>query len=184
MEDVIVTTWPGPSAPSGAEGSGPARLYLVEPGHEPPPIAHCLEDYVLLPAGDDEIASRLRALRVRCEAHGNGIEAGAPQLDAEGVLHAGGRWIYLPPIEARIMEPLLRRIGHPVATDVLLDRGWGGARTDTGALRIHIMRLRRRILPLGLHILTLPSRGYMLSRTVRPPGSEPIDLVAPATSDD
>ena len=69
----------------------------------------------------------------------------------------------LPPLEARLMAVLLDDFGQGVPTGDLLAGGWGGARPGTGALRVHILRLRRRIAPLGLAIHTLPGRGYLLS---------------------
>jgi DNA-binding response OmpR family regulator len=53
--------------------------------------------------------------------------------------------------------------GQGVATKGLLAGAWGRARPSAGALRVHILRLRRRIAPLGLVIHTLPGRGYLLA---------------------
>ena len=61
------------------------------------------------------------------------------------------------------MGVLLEDFGNGVPTENLLAGGWGGARPGNGALRVHILRLRRRIAPLGLAIHTLPGRGYLLS---------------------
>ena len=70
----------------------------------------------------------------------------------------------LPPLVARLMGVLLGGFGQGVPTEDLLAGGWGGARPGRGALRVHILRLRRRIAPLGLVIHTLPGRGYLLAR--------------------
>jgi DNA-binding response OmpR family regulator len=69
----------------------------------------------------------------------------------------------LPPLEARLMGVLLEDFGQGVPTEGLLAGGWGGARPGSGALRVHILRLRRRIAPLGLVIHSLPGRGYLLA---------------------
>jgi len=61
------------------------------------------------------------------------------------------------------MGVLLSDFGQGVPTKGLLAGGWGRARPSTGALRVHILRLRRRIAPLGLVIHTLPGRGYLLA---------------------
>ena len=61
------------------------------------------------------------------------------------------------------MGVLLEDFGQGVPTEGLLAGGWGGDRPGSGALRVHILRLRRRIAPLGLVIHTLPGRGYLLA---------------------
>ncbi|HEX5266035.1 MAG TPA: helix-turn-helix domain-containing protein [Acidimicrobiales bacterium] len=79
------------------------------------------------------------------------------------MLHCGDRWVDLPPLEARLMGVLLSDFGQGVPTKGLLAGAWGRARPSAGALRVHILRLRRRIAPLGLVIHTLPGRGYLLA---------------------
>jgi DNA-binding winged helix-turn-helix (wHTH) protein len=86
------------------------------------------------------------------------------------VLHRGDRWVDLPPLEARLIEVMLEGFGQGVRTEDLLAGGWGGARPGPGALRVHILRLRRRIAPLGLVIHTLPGRGYLLALAASAPG--------------
>lgn len=192
----MLVNWPGPSPslPSERQG-GPARLYLVEPGRGVPEVSGCLEDWVVLPASDQEISARTDALIRRLRVHrdiggasrqpgpgprdaaagggaparGNrrgrgGARSGArPRLDSVGVLHSGDSWVDLPPLEARLMGVLLAEFGRAVPTEALLSGGWGGSRPGTGALRVHILRLRRRTAVLGLAIHTLPGRGYLLS---------------------
>jgi DNA-binding response OmpR family regulator len=157
--------WPGPSLPlpPGGEG-GPARLYLVEPHSGFPPVSGCLEDWVVLPASDDEIVARAEALMRRWLGHRESQRAdGPPHLDDAGVLHSGDRWVDLPPTEARLMGLLLARFGEAVTIEGLLSGGWGPSRPGVGALRVHVLRLRRRIAALGLAIHALPGRGYMLT---------------------
>lgn len=163
MEGVVFVSWPGPAPSLPSEGrGGPARLYLVEPGQGVPDIDGCLEDWVVLPASDEEIAARADALMRRVRRHRPDADD-APRLDPVGVLHCRDRWVDLPPLEARLMGVLLAQFGQSVPTEALLAGGWGGSRPGTGALRVHILRLRRRIAPLGLAIHTLPGRGYLLS---------------------
>ena len=79
------------------------------------------------------------------------------------MLHLEDRWVDIPPLQARLMAVLLGEFGCSVPTEALLRGGWGTARPGAGALRVHILRLRRRIAPLGLAIHTLPGRGYLLA---------------------
>ncbi|HEV2370098.1 MAG TPA: winged helix-turn-helix domain-containing protein [Acidimicrobiales bacterium] len=151
------------SLPPGGEG-GPARLYLVEPGSGFPPVSGCLEDWVSLPASDDEIVARAEALMRRWLVHRENRRTDSPpHLDTAGVLHSGDRWVDLPPTEARLMGALLAEFGESVTIEQLLSAGWEAARPGVGALRVHVLRLRRRIAALGLAIHALPGRGYMLT---------------------
>ena len=171
VEGVVFVHWPGPSPPlpPGGEG-GPARLYLVRPGSGVHPVSGCLEDWVTLPASDDEMIARAEALMRRWLSHRHPEgppdvpgRPGVPQLDSVGVLRSGERWVDLPPTEARLMRQLLDHFGRSVSIEELLAGGWGDSRPGVGALRVHVLRLRRRIGALGLSIHALPRRGYMLT---------------------
>ena len=170
----MLVNWPGPppALPSPAEGEdGPARLYLVEPGRGLPALSGCLEDWVVLPATDEEISARAAALLMRLRSHRDGPRGPLPRLDPVGVLHHGDRWVDLSPLEARLMSELLACFGEPVATEDLVGAVWGSGKPRAGNLRVHILRLRRRIQPLGLRIHSLPGRGYLLSWS-SPPETE------------
>ena len=49
-----------------------------------------------------------------------------------------------------------------VRRDDLTRAGWPGDNPGRNALDVHILRLRRRVEPLGLSIRTVRSRGYLL----------------------
>ncbi|MHB1854875.1 MAG: winged helix-turn-helix domain-containing protein [Acidimicrobiales bacterium] len=158
VDGVAFIPWPGP--PVALQGAaGPGRLYLVESGAELPPVEGCLEDWVRLPASEEDISARATALLKRLRFH-SGQER--PHLDSMGILHMGDRWVDLPPLEARLFRLLLDRLGEAVATDELLAAGWGSGTDSRGNLRIQVLRLRRRLAQTGLSIHTLPGRGYML----------------------
>lgn len=91
-----------------------------------------------------------------------------PALDVDGVLRLDRDWVPLPPVEARITAALLRRYGAVVGRDILARAGWPSGAPGRNALDVHVLRLRRRLAPLGLAIRTVRSRGYLLER-----GSEP-----------
>ena len=130
----------------------------MEDGTAPPDPIDCLEDWLRLPASDDEVQARTEAVRRRSELHGNG----PPTLDDQGVLRVGDRWVALPPVEARITAALLERFGGVVGRDALARAGWPDGDPGRNAIDVHMLRLRRRLAVVGLVIRTVRSRGYLL----------------------
>ena len=147
---------------------GAPRLLLVPDGEEPPRVSDCLEDWIRVPAEENEVRARVDALSVRSRAHlTTGREDGretAPVLDDFGVLRMNGSWVALPPLEARLAESLLGRIGTVTSREALIRAGWPTAPPGRNALDVHVLRLRRRLQPLGLVIRTVRSRGYLMER--------------------
>ncbi len=147
--------------------AGEPRLLLVEDGQRPPLVIDCLEDWVRVHASEQEVQARLDALQVRGKAHAHD----APGLDDHGVLRFRDRWAALSPVEARLTEALLRRFGAVVSRDTLVKAGWPAEGAARNALDVHVLRLRRRLSPVGLAIRTVRSRGYLLEEL--PNGIEP-----------
>ncbi len=157
--DVTLLRWPSESARRQRLSlAGGPRLLLVEDGEHPPPVLDCLEDWVRVPAPEEEVLARVQALSVRRAAH----QLDAPGLDVDGVLRFRGKWVSLPPLETRMMEALLARFGAVVSRETLAKAGWPEGITGRNALDVHVLRLRRRLEPLGLAIRTVRSRGYLL----------------------
>lgn len=138
--------------------TGEARLLLVEDDQPPPDVVDCLEDWIRVPAPEEDVRARVAALEARSAAHGHEL----PGLDANGVLRFGGRWVSLPPLEARLTATLLERFGAVVGRETLIRAVWPGQAPGRNALDVHVLRLRRRLVPLGLAIRTVRSRGYLL----------------------
>ena len=88
----------------------------------------------------------------------------APELDLDGVMRLDGRWVSLPPVEARLAGALLDRFGAVVSRDSLARAGWPDGAPGRNALDVHMLRLRRRVSSLALAIRTVRSRGYLLER--------------------
>jgi DNA-binding response OmpR family regulator len=65
-------------------------------------------------------------------------------------------------VEARLMTALLDRFGAVVSREQLARAGWPKGAPGRNALDVHMLRLRRRIDPVGLVIRTVRSRGYLL----------------------
>lgn len=134
------------------------RLLLVEDGHQAPDAVDCLEDWVRVPSNEDEVRTRLVGLTARSRLHAHEV----PELDGDGVLRFAERWVALPPVEARLTTALLGRFGAVVSRGALARSGWPEGAPRRNALDVHVVRLRRRLAPIGLAIRTVRSRGYLL----------------------
>ena len=157
--DVTLLPWPDDDEVRWrlSKAGGP-RLLLIADGHAPPPPADCLEDWIRVPADEEEMRARVEALTVRMGAHRHAI----PLLDPDGVLRYGDRWTALPPLESRLTETLLSRFGAVASRETLIRAGWPCGAPGRNALDVHVLRLRRRLSPLALAIRTVRSRGYLL----------------------
>lgn len=157
--DVVLVRWPDDGERRRAlAAQGIPRLLLVDGGVEPPIPADCLEDWLRVPADGDEVRARVDAIRARAAAH----ERVVPELDEHGVLRFGGRWVSLPAVEQRLVEPLLERLGTVVGRDALVRSAWPDGIGGRNVLDVHVLRLRRRIADLGLALRTVRGRGYLL----------------------
>lgn len=134
------------------------RLLLVEEEAPAPLVTDPFEDWVRLPALDGDVRSRVESLRSRAQTFGPAV----PALDQDGVLRFGQAWVSVPPVEAKLLRLLLERLGSVVGRDVLTGNGWPDREPGRNALDVHVLRLRRRIEPLGLAVRTVRSRGYLL----------------------
>jgi hypothetical protein len=134
------------------------RLLVIEGQAEPPVPEDCLEDWIRVPASEADLSVRLRGLSGRVGRH----TPGSPTLDSDGVLRFGTSWAALPPVESRLISALVDRFGGVVGREALATAGWPEGAPGRNALDVHVLRLRRRIDPLGLVIRTVRSRGYVL----------------------
>jgi DNA-binding response OmpR family regulator len=139
---------------------GAPRLLLVEPEDEPPAARDCMEDWIRVPAVEADVSARVRNLARRADLH----FSGSPSLDDDGVLRYNTAWVPLPPVEGRLTDALLGRFGAVVSRENLARAGWPDGAPGRNALDVHVLRLRRRIAPLGLVIRTVRSRGYLLEQ--------------------
>ena len=134
------------------------RLLLVEATASPPLTDDPCEDWVRLPADHRDVQARVESLRRRA--------ATDPTL-ADGVLRTATGWVALPELEARIVAPLLARMGRVVDRPALLEAGWPGQAPSRNLLDVHLHRLRRRLEPIDLRIRTVRKRGYVLEAVGR-----------------
>jgi DNA-binding response OmpR family regulator len=157
--DVVLIRWPLEAARrTELSTAGTPRLLLLEDGADPPDSADCLEDWVRVPAVEADVQARVAAVSRRAEHH----RTAAPELDEHGMLRLGDAWVSLPPVEARITAALVSRLGTVVRREELAQAGWPEGAPGRNALDVHVLRIRRRVAPLGLAIRTVRSRGYLL----------------------
>ena len=141
--------------------SGHPRLLLVEADAPAPVVTDPLEDWVRLPADRSDLQARVQGIMARAER----ADWGVPRVDEWGVLRFGGRQVTLPPLEARLVRVLVEQFRSVILRDELTRAGWPSEPPGRNALDVHILRLRRRIEPVGLSVRTVRSRGYLLEST-------------------
>ena len=167
--DVVLLRWPLEQERREALArQGRPRVLLVEGDEPAPTLADCLEDWVRLPASEEDIDARTRAVLQRAATH----LPVRPELDPDGVLRFGSDWVSLPPVEARLMAALIERYGAVVSRDQLARAGWPKGAPGRNALDVHMLRVRRRIAPLDLAIRTVRSRGYLLEAQAAEPKAD------------
>jgi hypothetical protein len=155
---------------------GIPRLLVVGHG-DPPGATDCLEDWVAAHAPEPEREARRRSLARRASVHGV-----APNLDPDGLLHHRDRWVPLSPVEQALVGALLDHYGRTVARETLAVRAWPHGPRTRNALDVHVLRLRRRIAPLGLEIRTVRSRGYLLQAAASANGNGHVHGHSPRAS--
>jgi DNA-binding response OmpR family regulator len=156
--NVEVVRWPADSTRlAEMREAGVPRLLVVADDAEPPIPVDCLEDWVASTASEREVDARRLALSIRGDQH-----AVRPLLDGDGLLHHRDSWVSLSPVEQSLASAMLDRFGAVVTRDMLADRAWPTGVPTRNALDVHVLRLRRRIAPLGLEIRTVRSRGYLM----------------------
>ncbi|SRR6266540_3429838 len=157
--EVELVRWPSDASRlHDLRESGAPRLVLVAASSRAPMPTDDFEDWVRLPATDEDIRLRVDVLRSRLQRDREEL----PVLDASGLLHFRGTTMPLPPMEIRLVSAFLARYGAVVGRDQLTTAGWPGERVDRNVLDVHILRLRRRLTPLGLVIRNVRNRGYLL----------------------
>lgn len=163
--NVELVRWPGdPQRLNGLRDRGVPRLLLVADDAPPPVPTDCLEDWVSASAPEPYLDARRIALEARALAHGS-----RPDIDGDGLLHHHDAWVSLSPVEQALARALLDRFGAVVPREVLASRAWPDGAPTRNALDVHVLRLRRRLSPVGLEIRTVRSRGYLLQeRCARP----------------
>lgn len=133
------------------------RLVLVAADADPPLSGDCLEDWIRLPAADPDVAARCEAVAERASHHNP-----APVVTDEGIVRFRDDWAPVSPVERELAAELAERFGTVVGRDTLTRRAWSGSVPNRNAFDVHMLRLRRRLEPIGLAVGTVRGRGYLL----------------------
>lgn len=160
---VQIVQWPSERVRlTGFRSAGCPRLVVVRDGVNPPLTPDVMEDWIRLPASDEDVETRVRMLEARMqETHG----ARVPEIDDSGLLRLGGSWVALSTVDLRLVTVLVSRYGTVVGRDSLARAGWPEGIPGRNVLDARLVRLRRRVAPLGLVIRTVRRRGYLLEES-------------------
>ena len=157
--EVVLIRWPAEAERRRQSlERGVPRLLLIEEGFAPPAPGDCLEDWIRIPAEDNDVRARMASIAARAGEHSGRV----PLLDDDGVLRFGDRWVALPPVEVKLTQALLERFNAVARRDDLTNAAWPEDPPARNVLDVHVLRLRRRLLDVGLTITTVRSRGYVL----------------------
>ena len=125
------------------------------------------DDYLTKPFKLPELEARLRAqIRRNNSILGSTIEYGPLVLNiTDKMLIVNGETMPLSPREFSVLEMLLTRVGRVVSKDAIIealskwDEGVGN-----NAIEVYIHRIRKKLEPLGINVLTIRGLGYLLQK--------------------
>jgi two-component system, OmpR family, response regulator len=125
------------------------------------------DDYMAKPFALTELEARVRALARRSFGSGQSLlRHGALTFDPIGRVAAiQDHPLDLSARELGLLETLLQRPGRLVSKDQLVDHlcEWGDEVT-TNAIEVYVHRLRKKLEPGGIRIVTVRGLGYCLER--------------------
>ncbi|HZX32941.1 MAG TPA: response regulator transcription factor [Rhodocyclaceae bacterium] len=124
------------------------------------------DDYMAKPFELAELEARVRALTRRSAGTTPVMEFGQLTYDQVGrVAHINGQPLDLSARELGLLEFLLTRAGRLVSKDQLVDHlcGWG-EEVSHNAIEVYVHRLRKKLEPGGVRIVTVRGLGYCLEK--------------------
>jgi hypothetical protein len=156
---VALLEWPREQARrDGLARQGVPRLLLVAEDAPPPTPLGDDEDWIRLPADEQDVYARVRRLGIWSARQ----ETPPPVLLADRVLRRADAVVVLTPLEAALTGVLLDEPGRVVSRSRLEQAAWPDGAPNRRATDTHLYRLRRRLQELGLTIAAVRGRGFVL----------------------
>ena len=124
-------------------------------------------DYMVKPFSTDELIARLQALLRRSPGpDGPTLTLGNVALKTDGrQAIVDGRMLSLPAREVDVLEVLLKRSGKVVSHDSLQSQVFGSSQdVASNAIEVYVHRLRKKLEPGGVRIVTVRGLGYSLEK--------------------
>ncbi len=125
------------------------------------------DDYLVKPFEPAELEARVRALARRASAGASStVTHGALSYDQVGrVARLNGESLDLSAREVSLLEIFLQRAGRLVSKDQLVSRmcEWG-EEVSENAIEVYVHRLRKKLEPGGVRIVTVRGLGYSLEK--------------------
>jgi DNA-binding response OmpR family regulator len=135
--------------------AGTPRLLVVPPDVAAPDVAECDEDWIRMPATDDDIRVRMQTLARRSSRH-----AQAPVIKGDGRVVFRNRWVAVSATEEAVAAVLAARFGEVVDAETLAASV--APKMNYNSVRVQVLRLRTHFKPLGLEVRSVRGRGYVL----------------------
>lgn len=123
------------------------------------------DDYLPKPFDLDELVARINAMwRRRKHEHDTVMNCGALSYDTNaGAPYLNGEPLDLTPRENALLRAMIRTPGHAVAREQLNRLVFPGDEPLHGdAIDVVVHRLRKKLAPAGVEVLTLRGVGYLL----------------------
>ena len=119
------------------------------------------DDYIKKPFDFDELLVRIKALlKKRYHTYASEIRVGEFRFDIEKEeLYRGESFVPLPPYEKEIVKLLFQNVDKTLTKERLFEELGGGNEMSEGALRVHMVKLRK----IGLPITTIKGIGYRVA---------------------
>ena len=142
---------PGPPRRDGPDqSSSPAPR---RSSRRSPHISDILEDWVRLPVSPADRKARVTVLEERASP-------ALPLVGGDGGLHFRGASARLSENQVSLVRMLIEGFGAVASREAMVASVWPDRDATAGNLRVMVARLRPVLVPLGLEIRAVRSRGY------------------------